>query len=390
MTKFILIEPSNFIDFPIGGQLSFAKQLMQAFGNEIALVGYSHKNEPTGKWYKKVFDGIEYDYFGIRYIPNTDSKPWIPLRIQNLLWFYIRIHKILAYENSFWFIQAPEILIPATRFKKSGITYMFPGVTNPLDIPRYRWGKIFASSFYNQFLKSLQKTELRVACADEDAIKGLRERTQHYLTDLSIDHFPTRYDSSIFFPVPQATVRKALDIPDDKTVIVCCGRINEVKGWQLVFDSYCHFRKSHQDSLLIFIGDGEDKAELLDKVNKNNLQENVLITGFQPAEKVAQYINCGDIALVGSIREGWSVSMLETLACGKAIVSTDVSGATTMIKQGQNGYVVKNRDPKEFSKCIQKSLDLENVSKISTSIAGNYTLSALRSDLLTLWKQLDS
>jgi len=390
MTKFILIEPCNFIDFPIGGQLSFAKQLMQAFGSEIALVGYSHKDEPTGKWYKKTFDGVEYDYFGIRYIPNTDSKPWIPLRIQNLFWFYIHIRKILAYENSFWFIQAPEILIPAARFKNSGITYMFPGVTNPLDIPRYKWGKVFASSFYNQFLKSLQKTELRVACADEAAIQGLRERTQHYLTHLSIDHFPTRYDSSIFFPVSQSAARKTLNIPEGKTVIVCCGRINEVKGWQLVFDAYCLFQKKHQDSLLIFIGDGEDKIELLDKVNQNKLQENVLITGFQPAEKVAQYLNCGDVALVGSIREGWSVSMLETLACGKAIVSTDVSGASTLIKQGKNGFVVKNRDPEEFSVCIQKSLDLENVSDISISIASNYTLSALKSDLTTLWKQLDS
>jgi len=390
MTKFILIEPCNFIDYPIGGQLSFAKQLMQAFGNEIALVGYSHKNEPTGEWYKKTFDGIEYDYFGIRYIPSTDSKPWLPLRIQNLLWFYIHIRKILAYENSFWFIQAPEILIPATRFKKSGIAYMFPGVTNPLDIPRYKWGKVFASSFYNQFLKSLQKTELRVACADDNAIKGLRERTQSYLNHLSIDHFPTRYDSSIFFPVSQSTTRKSLRILEDKTVIVCCGRINEVKGWQLVFEAYCHFQKSHQDSLLIFIGDGEDKAELLDKVNQNNLQENVLITGFQSAEKVAQYLNCGDVALVGSKREGWSVSMLETLACGKAIVSTDVSGASTMISQGENGFVVKSRDPKEFSTFIEKSLELKNVAQKSISIASNYTLSALRSDLLTLWKQLDS
>jgi hypothetical protein len=41
-------------------------------------------------------------------------------------------------------------------------------------------------------------------------------------------------------------------------VIVCCGRINEVKGWQLVFESFRVFQKNHQDSLLIFIGDGED------------------------------------------------------------------------------------------------------------------------------------
>lgn len=390
MTKFVLIEPCNFVDFPIGGQLSFARQLMEAFGNEITLVGYAHKDEPVGKWYKKTIDSVEYDYFGIHYIENTDSKPFIPLRIQNLVWFLIHIKKILNYQNDFWFIQAPEILIIATKFKHSGISYMFPGVTNPLDIPRYKWGVLFANSFYNRFLKSLQKTDLRLACADEASIIDLKQRGGQYINDLDIIHFPTRFDSQTFHPISIGLAREKINIPKDKFVIVCCGRISEVKGWQLVFDAYREFHKQHINSLLIFVGDGEDKEELLQKISHHKLLDNIMITGFQSPENVANYLNSCNLVVVGSIREGWSVGMLEALACGKTIVSTSVSGASTLIKQGENGFIVDNRDPKEFAYKMSETLTLDHPDKISLSIAKEYPISTLKRDLLNMWTQISS
>ena len=390
MIRFVLIEPCNFVNFPIGGQLSFARQLMQAFGNELALVGYAHKNEPAGKWIKKNIDGIVYDYFGIRYIANTDSKPLIPLRIQNLFWFYFHIKKILKYNNAFWFIQAPEILMIASRYKSKGMTYMFPGVTNPLEIPRYKWGLMFASSFYNDFLKSLRKTDLLLACADNNAINGLRQRAGKHLSDLDITHFPTRYDSKIFFPIPVNSARSKLGIPQDINVIVCCGRINEVKGWQLSLDSYREYHKNDKSSLLIFVGDGEDKPDLIRQINQYQLQENVLVTGFQTVENVALYLNSCNVSIVGSIREGWSISMLEALGCGKAIVSTAVSGANTLIKQGENGFVVDSRDPEAFAEKIRLSLLLDKSYETSLSVAKQYSISSLKVDLLSIWKEIDS
>jgi len=385
MTKFVLIEPCNFIDFPIGGQLSFAKQLLQAFGNELALVGYAHEGEPAGKWYKKEIAGFSVDYFGLHHIKKTDSKPLIPLRIQNLFWFKFHIKKILRFPNPLWFIQAPEIQVIAAKYKTSGICYMFPGVTNPLEDPRYKWGLIVASAFHKWFLKSLAKTDEMLACADDKAIKKLVSETGELLLNRKIHHFPTCYDSEIFFPVKRESARTQLGIAQDKTVIVCNGRINKVKGWQLILDSFIEYKKKNKNSLLIFIGDGEDNNALSDQIRNKGQHKSVSITGFRTPSQVALYLNSSDLVVVGSEKEGWSVAMLEALGCGKPIVSTQVSGANTLISDGENGFVVNGRDKYKFAEKMELALSLAHSEETSVAFAKKYTIANLKGNLENIW-----
>ena len=82
------------------------------------------------------------------------------------------------------------------------------------------------------------------------------------------------------------------------------------------------------------------------------------------------------------------MAMLETLECGKPIVSTNVSGAKDMIRQGQNGFVVEKRDPAEFAKGMGDALKLQGSQQISLGIAENYALKNLARDLGALWKPL--
>lgn len=390
MTRFIVVEPCNFIDFPIGGQLSFVRQLMQVFGNEIALVGYTHPGEPSGMWYKKRIDNIEYDYFGIYPITKTDLKPRIPLRIQNLFWFWKNLKKVLNHPCSNWFIQAPEILLATSGVKSVNIAYMFPGVENPLEMPRYRWGRLFSNVFYQRFLKQVQKADIIYACADEEAIEDLRFRANGLLSGVNIIQFPTRYNSDIFFPIEKENAREKLGISKDDTIFVCNGRINSVKGWDLILAAFNSIQRECKNSQLIFIGDGEDRDKLLNMSHDFNLENKVSVTGFQSSDNVALYLNCCDVVLVGSEREGWSVSMLEALACAKPVVSTAVSGANTMIINGKNGYIVSERDPNEFAKKAIESNKLTNASSISTEIASKYAISTLKSDLLKTWEHISS
>ena len=62
----LLIDFCNFEDYPIGGYLSMAKNLMQSIGNQLQLVGITTvKQDPVGKWYKKEIDGVVYDFFAL-------------------------------------------------------------------------------------------------------------------------------------------------------------------------------------------------------------------------------------------------------------------------------------------------------------------------------------
>jgi glycosyltransferase involved in cell wall biosynthesis len=118
------------------------------------------------------------------------------------------------------------------------------------------------------------------------------------------------------------------------------------------------------------------------------LERHIRITGFVPQSEVVKYINAADVCVVGSHREGWSVAMCEILACGKPVVSTDVSGARDMICEGKNGFVVADRDPENFARAVVQALSLPCAREVSLAAASSYAVSGLASDLSKLWEPL--
>ncbi|MCG8570242.1 MAG: hypothetical protein MJB14_08895 [Spirochaetes bacterium] len=81
----LLIESCDFMNFPTGGQLSFAKQLIASFGNRFALVGICTDETPVGKWVIKSIDGVDFWFFGIGRRSITPEKPLIPERIKSAM-----------------------------------------------------------------------------------------------------------------------------------------------------------------------------------------------------------------------------------------------------------------------------------------------------------------
>jgi len=80
--------------------------------------------------------------------------------------------------------------------------------------------------------------------------------------------------------------------------------------------------------------------------------------------------------------------MLEILACGKPLVSTDVIGAKDMIRQGENGFVVEERNPRLFEDAILETLELKNAGKIGKEITARYSKKTIAPDLSSIWDPL--
>ncbi len=384
MNNFLLIEGCNFINRPVGGQLSFAKQLIQVYGNKIYLVGVTDdENIQVGKWTKLTINNIEFDFFPFRRIPNSNEKPKIPARISDYLAIKKYEKEILS-KNKNIITQAPELLIAMRNWDVDTLCYEFPGVENPLEMPRFKWGKFFAKQYENILFKILNsKVDVILASAGNDAINNLIIRSNGLLKYEEIHQFPTRVDTNFFKPLDLNRIDFKLSNTDK--ILISCGRINQVKGWELIIDSFNILIQKDKNFKLFFIGDGEDRSKLEEKINKYNLSNQVKIIGFQTPNQVLEWTNLADIVLVGSYKEGWSISMLEALACGKPIVSTNVSGAKEMIKTAENGFIVDSRIPQKYADKINDCLELKNHKDISLSIANKYSLMTLKPDLDRLW-----
>jgi glycosyltransferase involved in cell wall biosynthesis len=195
-------------------------------------------------------------------------------------------------------------------------------------------------------------------------------------------------DLSEFHPVPVHEARDSLGIPRNSTVFVTSGRIGRFKGGEFLLDSFALFQRKCPNSLLFFVGDGEDRPVLEAAIAKRGLDGRVVITGFQKPDEVCCYLNSADAVVFGSLVEGWSVAMLEALACGKPIVSTAVSGVSVMVLPRQNGFVVSARDPQEFASAMENSLTLEDAAQVSLAVAGSFGLTRMGERLSRLWPPL--
>lgn len=161
-----------------------------------------------------------------------------------------------------------------------------------------------------------------------------------------------------------------------------------IKGWDLILSAASFLKSNGLNFKLIFVGDGEDRKKIVKTIKHLELELYIDITGFVPHNNVSTYLNAADLCVVASHREGWSLAMLEILACGKPLVSTDISGAKDMIKNGKNGYIVKQRDARLFANAILNALKLKNSSEVSLEIANKYSTKTIATDLGNIWKPL--
>ena len=386
MIEFLIIEGCNFIDCPIGGQLSFAKQLVEVYGESVALVGVTDREDvPIGKWVRLKINDKEMDFFAFRRIFCPSKKPLIPARISDYLAIKKYKKQILSKSNNA-ITQAPELLITINNWDWKSLCFMFPGVENPLHMPRYKWGKYFADAYEKVLFKAVKKVDVVLACAGYKDMQNLVKQSKGVMKLDFLYKFPTRVDTEFFNPI-NVNNKTVLGIDHSDLILVTIGRINAVKGWELLLQSFKILKQNLSNIQLYFVGDGEDKQKLESKIEDYKLTPSVHITGFQTSQEVLNWLNLADLVIVGSYKEGWSISMLEAIACGNAIVTTDVSGANEMIVEGKNGFIVRSRDPGEFANTIERGLRLKNVKEVSLAIASKYDLSLLKYDLDRLWER---
>ncbi|MDD4107383.1 MAG: glycosyltransferase [Prolixibacteraceae bacterium] len=383
---FIFFSGDNGVDYPVGGITSFTRQMMSVFGNRMALVGISTDNTPAGKWVYKDFEGESYLFFSIARVDRDKIKPLLPLRLTT--YFQLKRYRkaILSLNISNAIVQNSHFLLAIKDWPIANKAYIFHGVTNPLEKARYRPAKLLAPYYEEIMFKRLMSYNTIFTVADENGIQNMISRSKNKFRRDNFIKLPTRFDNKTFYPVAKEHSMQCLGLDKDKTIFVQVGRLSKQKGCDFIIDSFYHFVKNNPDSELYLVGDGEAKESIQKKISSLGLSGNVKITGFKSKQEVALFYNSADLVLVGSHMEGWSVAMVEALACGKNIVSTNVSGAREMILPGENGYIVNCRDPRLFAKKMGEALKLPVHNEYSIQVSENFSLSTLKDDIVNHWK----
>ena len=133
-------------------------------------------------------------------------------------------------------------------------------------------------------------------------------------------------------------------------VIISVGRLTKAKGYPYLLKAFSLVRRSLLCKLMI-IGDGEDKKELIGMAKDLDIEKDMELLGFQ--KNPFNYMARSSLFVLSSLYEGFSNVILEAMALGLPIVSTDCpSGPSEIIEHKKNGLLVPIKNEKALAQAI--------------------------------------
>lgn len=156
-------------------------------------------------------------------------------------------------------------------------------------------------------------------------------------------------DPHIYFKQDKDAIRNKFNIGINDNIILFSGRIEENPKRVLLLPHICKkVLENRNDVKFLILGDGKDKKKLENEVERLQLKDKFIMTGYvDDPHVIAEYNNAADIAINISMFEGTCTSVLESLACGIPVVSTDVGDIHECLRNGHNGFIIRNDE-----KCI--------------------------------------
>lgn len=380
--KLLYLEACDFISYPLGGTLSFSKHLISTNIKQVFLVGFVNDDEPVGRWFVKEINGVKFDFFGICRVSEI-KKSILPKRLYSLWSLFLWIKDIIKVDFATSFTQSPQFVFILYFVNLKEFVFLFPGLGNSVGLSKFRFLRIFNRIYESLLFFCLKSMNAKIlAASDIGTIKKVEQKFK--ILSGSIVQFPTRYDPKVFFPKDKLESRIKLGINRKHKIFIVVGRLSYIKGWKLIVDTFRVVKYNNKDSILLFIGSGEEEFNIRSYCSNDIKDGSIIMLGRKNPEDINLYINSSDCFVMGSLEEGWPTSMVEALACGIPLVSTNVSGASEMIKNSLNGYILNNRDSKDFSILWEKSLALEKPNSYSLMVSKKYSLDSLSSDFIAV------
>lgn len=138
----------------------------------------------------------------------------------------------------------------------------------------------------------------------------------------------------------QAKKETSFSVSSNTINIVSTGRLGKEKGYARLIDICKRLKDENYSFKLYLIGSGSEENNLKNQIHDLSLENEVELLGYQ--ENPYQYVNKCDVFICSSFTEGLSTATIEALILGKAIMSTEVSGAREILGDSEYGLIVDN------------------------------------------------
>jgi glycosyltransferase involved in cell wall biosynthesis len=205
--------------------------------------------------------------------------------------------------------------------------------------------------------------------ADAIVVEGTPQRRYVKNFGASLEKvFRANHCSLDYSEFKSANLKKKLNIRKG-LVVLYVGRIVERKGLDVLIRAFSKIEHEREDVYLVICGDGKsrDSCEYLAEEMKTN---HIIFTGMAVREEEkASFYRTADVFVLPScivasrriadeVSEGWGLVINEAMSMGKPIITTDAVGAARdLVRNGVNGYIVKNGETDALFLALRRIID---------------------------------
>lgn len=194
------------------------------------------------------------------------------------------------------------------------------------------------------------------------------ERYARLYPDLAakFSFIPTWVDTAVFRSLTRdqsksaarrALLRRLGAADAARCVLAFVGRLDSQKDPLLLVRAFSEILKSRMDLHLVMIGDGNLRPRVEKAVQDGLLRGRVTLLGVRPAAEIAEVLRASDLFVLSSAYEGMPIALLEALACGIPVVTTDVGEVRRVVQDGITGRISRERTPEAFAAAMGAALD---------------------------------
>ena len=149
-----------------------------------------------------------------------------------------------------------------------------------------------------------------------------------------------------FVPEDRKAARERLGLPKDGRYLLMVANLVELKGHHIAIEALAQL----PDVSLLIAGTGPEQAALKALASRTGVAGRVHWAGLVPQDELKWWYSAADALALCSSREGWPNVLLEAMACGTPVLSTNVSGTPDMVNSPVAGELMESRNAQALVK----------------------------------------
>ncbi len=358
-----IVFPADPMGPKVGGAETFLRGLIQYAPEniEVKYIGVSCNKEsrPAKKWSTENINGREFMFYPVFIELNEDKKRIIPLSLRFVLANPIRTdfnNDVVLVHNRM------ETVISKNTDKYNNIIFIHNDIAAQIG---QRASEVLWSKFpwlYFWFEKLIFKKIQNVFTVSTASLKLYNERYSFMKNKFSF--IPTWVDTSIFYPASKSKNTLRCEIRElgvkfnnDGKWVLFVGRLQKQKAPERLINAFYSLLQIQPDARLILAGDGNLRSQVEDQIKELGLGDKVQLLGAVTPQIIRLCYQSSDVLALSSNFEGMPICVLESLACGLPVVSTNVGEISRVVKSGVNGEIVENKNDHDIAQALFKVLN---------------------------------